>query len=551
MSRSVATVFVGLMLATLFTQGFAQEAVIRRALVSTASGNNLGGAADIDPQDKTQRVLLLLPGQPLVVHFDLTIHSEPFRMAREKLVDALLKAADTDGDGKSTWDEAFANPRFGFGRLAYQAQNKAARDLLQKNLDTNADGLADRPEVRRFLAQQFAGGPFSIGSYAYAMQGQANLRELLDVDKDQNISSDEWTTAAERLKTRDADDDDLVTLVELGGGPNMYGIRRLGTPNEAVQNAVLLDSADKLDDLFKSLVARYGKDKKLRTTDLPRFIVLDKDRDGTIDREEIASLHKMLPHIALTAGFGTASQSSGEIIFRAAAPILGTESQTVEKADSGVKLNLPGVQIRFTGATGAAVQYSFSIQQAKQMLAQLDADKNGYLDEKEGAARGGKQQFSMWDENGDGKVFAEEIRSFYELQQAPLNSQIQAIIAEEGDVLFALLDTSGDGRLSLRELRNAAARLKTLDQDGNGRLDFREIPTRITVSLGQGTGAYQRLNVYQSQAAPKTSGPDWFVRMDRNGDGDLTSREFLGSPEQFKKLDADSDGLIDAKEAAK
>jgi hypothetical protein len=44
-------------------------------------------------------------------------------------------------------------------------------------------------------------------------------------------------------------------------------------------------------------------------------------------------------------------------------------------------------------------------------------------------------------------------------------------------------------------------------------------------------------------------GPLWFQKMDRNHDGDVSPREFLGPFEQFKKIDADGDGLIDAKEA--
>ena len=42
----------------------------------------------------------------------------------------------------------------------------------------------------------------------------------------------------------------------------------------------------------------------------------------------------------------------------------------------------------------------------------------------------------------------------------------------------------------------------------------------------------------------------WFRSMDRNGDGDVTKKEFLGTAEQFKKIDADKDGLIDPAEAA-
>jgi hypothetical protein len=39
--------------------------------------------------------------------------------------------------------------------------------------------------------------------------------------------------------------------------------------------------------------------------------------------------------------------------------------------------------------------------------------------------------------------------------------------------------------------------------------------------------------------------------MDRNGDGDVSPREFLGTQEDFRRIDEDGDGLIDAREAQK
>ena len=47
-------------------------------------------------------------------------------------------------------------------------------------------------------------------------------------------------------------------------------------------------------------------------------------------------------------------------------------------------------------------------------------------------------------------------------------------------------------------------------------------------------------------AEPVAAGPNWFRRMDRNRDGDVSRREFRGPKAQFDRLDRDKDGLIDA-----
>jgi Ca2+-binding EF-hand superfamily protein len=51
------------------------------------------------------------------------------------------------------------------------------------------------------------------------------------------------------------------------------------------------------------------------------------------------------------------------------------------------------------------------------------------------------------------------------------------------------------------------------------------------------------------QPTQAARGPEWFRKMDRNGDGDVSPREFLGTDEQFRAIDADGDGLISVEEA--
>jgi len=44
-------------------------------------------------------------------------------------------------------------------------------------------------------------------------------------------------------------------------------------------------------------------------------------------------------------------------------------------------------------------------------------------------------------------------------------------------------------------------------------------------------------------------GPTWFRKMDRNGDGDVSRLEFLGTRAEFDQIDTDHDGLISLDEA--
>ena len=121
-----------------------------------------------------------------------------------------------------------------------------------------------------------------------------------------------------------------------------------------------------------------------------------------------------------------------------------------------------------------------------------------------------------------------------------------------------MLDASNDGRLSVRELRSARARLARFDQNDDGVVLSDEIPARyqLTVLSGQttynpvqGSGFGQGVGYRLATSPPASHGPVWFRKMDRNLDGDVSRREFLGPPGHFGNIDTDGDGLIDLTEA--
>jgi hypothetical protein len=127
----------------------------------------------------------------------------------------------------------------------------------------------------------------------------------------------------------------------------------------------------------------------------------------------------------------------------------------------------------------------------------------------------------------------------------------------DGNPILRLLDRDNDGRLTRRKRQELTGLLGSLDRNHDGQVSAGEVPIPIRFAVTLGPHVHELLASPTAAARATTprsaspAAPSWFTSMDKNGDGDLSRSEFLGTTEQFKQLDTNGDGLLSVAEALK
>ncbi|MEM8911056.1 MAG: EF-hand domain-containing protein [Planctomycetota bacterium] len=137
------------------------------------------------------------------------------------------------------------------------------------------------------------------------------------------------------------------------------------------------------------------------------------------------------------------------------------------------------------------------------------------------------------------------------------SDQVSFGAVNDGYPIIPVLDRNQDGRLTERELRQVSERLRELDTNDDDRLSEEDLKPVIRVAMGHGLcvqdylGTVRGVGRGEAARSPQMDpAPDWFVTLDKNGDGDLSEQEFVGTREQFATLDQDADGLVSIREAS-
>ncbi|MFL5338758.1 MAG: hypothetical protein ACJ8F7_01210 [Gemmataceae bacterium] len=564
----------------------ASLAIVAAALAQDARPN----CQRPDGKDDVQDFIFLTESRPLLVRTHVRVDGKPYKAVWDEYVARVFKFLDTDGDGVLSQKEVDRMPPLqfltgGFGPRGPQVGKGSG-------LTTGKDGTVSRDELAAYLRKNGA-APFQFqmgkggGNYgakiinlgAQTPVSATALNDaifaLLDTNHDGKLSREELAAAPERFAARDTNDDEVITTDELVpsvGGSSLAFKVPLAAPKAVDGPVILINSGESGTALARRLIDRYGGKGKTKLTaaqiglDKATFDRLDADKNGELDAEELAQFARRTPDVELTIRVGT--RGDGERPVEGIAR--GEAVRDVKVSDSSdcatLDLGVTHLDIR-AGAESSGFKGNFNFRLRDQFVNQFkaaDTDNNGYLDEKEAMASPlFRNLFKALDTDGDGMLYEKEMVAYLdkveELQKAVQAGCVTLALSDEGNGLFDLLDRNHDGRLSVRELRDAVDLLKTLDRDGDGLISRSEIPHKFEMRVRPGPAGngddFGRVVVVasskftSSSAEPTGPGPLWFRKMDTNHDGDLSRREFLGTDEEFRKIDTDGDGLISSAEA--
>lgn len=524
-------------------------------------------SADIPPRD-VQDLVFFADKRPVFLRLHIQVDGQGFETRWAEAIGRLHKYLDSDGDGRLSGSERSQvswleklQPQDEPGRRSRFFAAMTSRHAPHHDVVTPEDLVA-------FLRPGL--GPFQLRFEARGDSGSELLFRQLDRDGDKKLTRSELELAESSLRGLDRDDDETIGLQELQPYRNPFFGRAAARGRETSEADdtpfVTLPPSGTGTGLVRRLLGLYdgpAKDHRLSRSEIglepPAFDRADLDADGGLDTDELAYfLTAITPNLEIRIRMAMSGGAGIELVPSDSQPT--SFARLARNTGEGTfTLLLGAVEIEFNPvdrATRIDTRRFFKLR-----FAQSDLDKNGYLDNMETRGSGlfDSETLALMDRDRDGKVFEREMAEFLAREADLMGGRTSLTAIDSGRSFFEGLDANGDGRLSLREVRAASEKVLAWDRDGDGLVGTDEVPHRFRLGFGPGQSALlDRVGLRTDDSTPAdpappkpAKGPAWFGKMDRNGDGDLSRREFLGSLADFRRLDANRDGLLDAGEAAR
>ncbi len=548
-------------------------AVLLAVLLASAhadDGSPSQPGASTAGHDAVQDVMFLADTRPIFIRLRVDSGGKAFRTAWLDAVKKVHAYLDRDKNGTLTKDEA---DRGSLPAMVRAATGGAAA-LPRADFDTNPkDGVVSLEELADVLRPAL--GPFRVQIGRLAVERNDALFNRLDRDKDGTVTKDELGAAVSSLHRFDLDGDELIDTNELEPFSNPIAALDQEQTRRGkyaiVPPVIELSSDDPSFRPVRVVLKKYDKgtsageaagDNRLSAgefaIDSKAFAAADTDGDSTLDTEELRRfLSRVEPDLELAVKLADNGSSATTIDASGAGKKPLPPDVHIQKlTDGDIEISIGEVSLEFHADGGEHAGDNAKAFYAGQFQA-ADKDNNKYLEKSEVKDHGPFDAlFDVIDIDGDGKLYMKEVDAFVDQESLAARSQMVLSVSDQGRAIFAIVDLNRDRHLGVREIRDAVSRVSSWDRNVDGHIRSDEVPHHFQLSIGRGqvvVGGRAALNASAMMGAPgtqaPTAGPHWFRKMDRNHDGDISRREFLGPRADFERLDRDHDGLIDAKEA--
>jgi len=507
-------------------------------------------------------LIVLAPIGPVFVDLHLTVSRIPYREWVARYL-----ATDMDVDQSGRLDESELNLLTDSIRSLADVRNSA--EILKVMNPAGTDVAMD--DFIAWLRNRIPRA-FDLIAQPQAADDAVRLASLLDTDFDGAISDEELKTSVRTLRFRDLDNDETFSVSEL------LPYRDPRSENAAVApDAVSLPffhviDRDSAQRAAARIVQRYGSAGQIPAELLRQRGGIDTasgvpDNPLSID-DVLGVIEKPRFHLVMDVSLSVKANTSNikVAIDREASAFC---KPAAKQAFGEYRIVIDSLPLTVIALGGSANDRRNVQGYLGQTFVMSDGDRNQYLDESEfpgmmeALSRSGvKTDFAAVDLNDDAMATREEVFSFARRDQMATASRVEVSVKQDGKTLFGLLDKNADRRLSAREMRAGSNVLHTYDLNQDNKFADSELGTEFVLAISLGRPEFRRTTGQTGMmsmqmgagdailpGAESMQGPEWFRRMDRNQDGDVSPREFLGTTQQFVQIDSDRDRLISADEA--